>query len=61
MSATVIDTVLERTDAYVRQRMDEEGIPSLVIALTDRDHVLFSRAYGYADVPARIPATTSTL
>ena len=52
-----MDAVLERVDAYVRQRMEEEGRPSLVIALTDRERLLWSRAYGFADVPARIPAT----
>ena len=41
--------------------MHEEGIPSVVLAITDAAGPLHVTTVGYADVAARIPATETTL
>ncbi len=56
-----LTAVIDQIDSLVHQRMTEEGIPGLVLALTDRDGPLHTAAYGYANADAREPMTTSHL
>lgn len=53
--------IIERLDRFVRQRMDEEGIPSVVLALTNRERTFHVGAHGYSDIAARTPAGDTTL
>jgi D-alanyl-D-alanine carboxypeptidase len=48
-------------DRIVRRQMEQDGTPGLVLAVTDRDGVILSRHYGYADLAARRPVTSETL
>jgi D-alanyl-D-alanine carboxypeptidase len=56
-----LDPIVERLNAYVQQRMDEENIPSVVLAITDSEKTLHVGTHGYADVAAQRPATDATL
>ncbi len=49
--------VMERVDGCVRERMVADDIPSMVVALTDREGLLHAAAYGHADIGRQTPAT----
>lgn len=53
--------IIERIDTFARRRLDETKLPSVVLALVDRDGVIFSGAYGYANLESRTPPTDHTL
>lgn len=61
MEPRQLDPIIERLTAYVEQKMDEENIPSVVLAITDTEKALHVGTHGYADVAARRPATDATL
>ena len=52
-----ITTSLERE---IEKILDETGIPSISIALIRDGEVVWASAHGYANVGARVPATTDT-
>ena len=56
-----LQAAFERIDASVMQHMEREGTVAGVIALTDRDGLLWEKAFGTADRESRKPATTETL
>ena len=56
-----IARVAARLEPEIRRAMLEGNIPSLVIALTDRDGELWSSAYGQSNLWARTPAATNTV
>ena len=43
---------LDAVDRYVQTIMPERGMPGLALAVTDRDGLLATRTYGYADLGA---------
>jgi CubicO group peptidase (beta-lactamase class C family) len=51
----------ETLDREIRAVMAGSGLPSLAVALVDRDGVVWSAAYGYSNLWARTPATTETV
>lgn len=53
--------IIERIDAFARRQLDESGLPSVALALVDRNGVIFSRGYGYANLESQKPATIETL
>ena len=49
-----------RLDAYIAREMRDKGIPGLSLALTDRNGLLRTSTYGYADVKLKKPVTQET-
>ena len=60
-SAQDIARVAARLEPEIRRAMLEGNIPSLTIALTDREGELWSGAYGESNLWARTPASTNTV
>ena len=58
---TDLQAVFSRLNAYVSQRMWEDQIPGLVLALTNREETLYVSAHGYADLAAGTPVKLGTL
>ncbi|RIK46093.1 MAG: serine hydrolase [Chloroflexi bacterium] len=52
-----VEQVIERLDAFARERIAADGIAGLAMALTDRDTTLYAGGWGFADVSARTPVT----
>ena len=48
-------------DRYLEERMQQANIPGMVVALTDRVHLLRVSTYGFADIATRAPVTPNTL
>jgi CubicO group peptidase (beta-lactamase class C family) len=54
--------MLEKTKAYLHQQVDERKLPGYVLAVTNKDKILFEEAYGYRQiVPEPLPMQTDTL
>lgn len=47
-------------DLWIEQQLAYRGLPGLALSVVHDQEVVWSRAYGWADVEARIPMTTST-
>jgi len=56
-----IDRVVADLEPEIQRTMLEGKIPSVAIALISGDRVIWSGAYGYSNLWARTPATTSTV
>src|SRR5579859_2903346 len=48
-------------DALVQQQVKSYNIPGLSIAVTQQRKIVFSRAYGWADLESKTPVTAETL
>jgi D-alanyl-D-alanine carboxypeptidase len=58
---TLLHDVIDPIDAFVRRQMQADGTPGLVLAVTDRDQLLHTATYGYADLSAKTPVTPDHL
>lgn len=58
---TALARVRARLEPEIERAMVEGLIPSVTVALTDRDGELWAGAYGYSNLWARTPATTHTV
>jgi D-alanyl-D-alanine carboxypeptidase len=47
--------------AYVEELLELQGLPGLSLAVTDRNGMLASESFGYADLAARTPVAHTTL
>ena len=47
-------------DHSAAKELKESGIPSLQLAIGYKDSILFERAYGFADLENKVPATSMT-
>ena len=56
-----IDRAVADLEPEIQRTMLEGKIPSVAIALISGDRVIWSNAYGYSNLWARTPATTSTV
>ena len=56
-----VQAVAARLAPEIRRAMVEGGIPSVTVALTDRQGELWSAAFGESNLWARTPATTNTV
>src|SRR5215470_16523937 len=56
-----IDRVVAELEPEIQRTMLEGKIPSMAIALIAGDRIIWSNAYGYSNLWARTPATTSTV
>jgi len=44
----------KRLDQFAKRKLEEEGIPGMSLAITDRDQLLHISTHGYADLSAKI-------
>ncbi len=58
---TAVARVVARLEPEIRRAMIEGSIPSITVALTDREGELWSGAFGESNVWAHTPATTNTV
>src|SRR4030095_16747801 len=52
--ANRFQTVYPRLDEYIGRHMSEMGLPGLTLSLADRNGLLRSSQYGFADVKAGV-------
>ena len=57
---TSLSPVLDHIDQQVRAWMAPRVTPGIALAITDRDGLLATRSYGYADLAAGAPVTPET-
>ncbi len=53
--------IVARFEPEIRRALLEGGIPSIAVAITDREGELWSGAYGQSNLWARTPASTNTV
>ncbi len=58
---STLDSLLQTLPETCTSLMQQRGWPSLSIAVVLDQKIIFSRAFGYADVDKKIPATTKTI
>jgi CubicO group peptidase (beta-lactamase class C family) len=56
-----IDAVVKQLSPAIEEAMAAGNIPSLSIALVDRNSILWHKAFGYANVLKKVPAETDTM
>ena len=56
-----LDSLLQTLPETCTSLMQQRGWPSLSIAVVLDQNIIFSQAFGYADVDKKIPATTKTI
>jgi D-alanyl-D-alanine carboxypeptidase len=52
---------LQLLDKFVAQQMQEDRTPGIALAVTSRDGLLMTSAYGFADLRAKVPLTPAHL
>ncbi len=55
-----LQQAIANIDRYAGDLMARDGAPGLALAVTDRNGVLLTREYGYADLGARLPIEPAT-
>ncbi|AFZ72076.1 serine hydrolase [Natronobacterium gregoryi] len=61
MTDTLESTTIDRIDSLLRERMYEDDLPGLSLAVTDGDDVVYARGYGSRDLASNAPATPETV
>ena len=61
MSDTLESTTIDAIDSLLRDRLREDGIPGLSLAVTDADGIVYARGYGSRDLASNAPATPETV
>jgi CubicO group peptidase (beta-lactamase class C family) len=56
-----LQEAFKRLDQFIANKRNVVNIPALVVAVTDREKLMFETTHGYADVAARIPITPDKL
>jgi CubicO group peptidase (beta-lactamase class C family) len=56
---TAVD--IDALNTFVEEQVAELGLPGVAIAIVDRDGVLFSSGYGWADVENQVPMRPDTV
>jgi CubicO group peptidase (beta-lactamase class C family) len=54
---TLLHDVVESIEAFVRRQMRADGTPGLALAVTDREGLLHTATFGFAEVGAKAPVT----
>src|SRR6185437_7540776 len=60
VAAPIDIEAVKRIDADVATIVQRTGVPSVVVAVAEHGHVIFSQAYGSADLDKASPATVDT-
>jgi CubicO group peptidase (beta-lactamase class C family) len=55
------DFVLEGFPQKIQERMQQQRLAGVSIAIVDGDEIIYSQAFGYADVEKKIPGTRDTI
>lgn len=55
-----LQAAVEQLDTLIAALMQRDGTPGMTLAVTDRDGVLFTRQYGFADLRAAEPIVPET-
>src|SRR5919107_4270550 len=55
-----LSPVLTHIDQQIRAWMSPRAIPGIALAITDREDLLATRGYGYANLAASTPVTPET-
>lgn len=55
------DSVLKSLPQKIQERMQRQRLASVSIALVDGDEIIYSQAFGYAEMEKKIPATPDTV
>lgn len=50
-----------KLDAFIRKKMQADGIPGMTVSVTDRDRILWRRDFGYANADQKKPVSKDTL
>ena len=58
---SLLDSLLRSLPVTCTSLMQQRGWPSLSIAIVLDQKIIYSQAFGYADVDKKIPATTKTI
>src|SRR5207248_2609959 len=53
--------VARRLEALIEREVADKGLPALSVALVDDQSVVWARGFGFADPPAKKPATAETV
>ncbi len=53
--------VAEHLSRIIQHELNDKGIPSLAIAITDADHILWAQAFGDANPAGESPATANSI
>ncbi|SDQ35704.1 serine hydrolase [Natronobacterium texcoconense] len=61
MSDALESTTIDRIDSFLRDRLHEDGLPGLSLAVTDGDETVYARGYGSRDLASNEPATPETV
>jgi CubicO group peptidase (beta-lactamase class C family) len=56
-----LDSLIQTLPEICTQQMQQRGWPSISITIVLDQKIIFSQAFGYADVERKIPATTKTI
>ncbi len=56
-----LDRALDHIDHYVADSMHAQATPGVALAITDRDGLLATRNYGFANLEAKTPVSDETL
>ncbi|NOG47348.1 MAG: serine hydrolase [Calditrichaeota bacterium] len=60
-SQTSIDSLINAMPETCKSLMDQRGWPSLSISLVHDQEIIYSQAFGLADIDKNVPATTKTI
>src|SRR4026207_1193776 len=61
MASDDIADVIAKYREEIPQRMQQENVSGLAIAVVDDQHILWAEGFGYTDWDEKIPVTPSTL
>lgn len=53
--------LLAEIDAFIWERMARRHIPGIAACIVDRDQVIWSECYGWADIESRVPMSLSSI
>ncbi|WP_404713942.1 serine hydrolase [Sphingomonas sp. MMS24-J13] len=57
----LLEAAADRIAAAARWEIETKAVPSIAIALVDRNGVVWSQAWGHADAEGKVPATTASV
>jgi CubicO group peptidase (beta-lactamase class C family) len=58
---TLPPATIAQIDQIVEKARTEQKLPAVNVAVSLKSHIIFSKAYGFADLENNVPATTQTL
>ena len=61
IAQTCLDSLIRTLPETCTTLMNQRGWPSLSISIVHDQEILFSQAFGYANIDNQIPATTKTI